>query len=117
MSEYNRLALMLCVIIVLVIAIFSISYMLKARNYNWEKISAYECGFQAFEDARSRFDVKYYLVGILFIIFDVEIIFLFPWSLYIDGLFLEGVVSMIIFLYVLIVGFIYEWRKGALDWY
>ena len=84
-----------------------------------EKLSAYECGFEAFEDARMKFDVRYYLVAILFIIFDLEIAFLFPWALALKGDEGAGVpafVAMVVFLGVLTVGFIYEWKKGALEW-
>lgn len=80
------------------------------------KNSPYECGFEAFEDARMKFDVRYYLVAILFIIFDLEIAFLFPWAVVLDEIGLFGLVAMAIFLGILIVGFIYEWRKGALEW-
>lgn len=80
------------------------------------KLSPYECGFEAFEDARMKFDVRYYLVAILFIIFDLEIAFLFPWAVSMDGIGLFGVLAMGIFLAVLVVGFIYEWKKGALEW-
>jgi len=80
------------------------------------KASPYECGFEAFEDTRMRFDVRYYLVAILFIIFDLEIAFLFPWAVSLDRIGLFGLVTMGIFLAVLVVGFIYEWRKGALEW-
>jgi NADH-quinone oxidoreductase subunit A len=81
-----------------------------------EKLSPYECGFEAFENARMKFDVRYYLVAILFIIFDLEIAFLFPWAVVLDEIGLFGFVSMMIFLAVLVVGFIYEWMKGALEW-
>jgi NADH-quinone oxidoreductase subunit A len=81
-----------------------------------DKLSPYECGFEAFEDSRMRFDVRYYLVAILFIIFDLEIAFLFPWAVSLDRVGLFGLVAMGIFLAVLVVGFIYEWRKGALEW-
>ncbi len=81
-----------------------------------EKLSAYECGFEAFDDARRRFDVRFYLVAILFIIFDLEIAFLFPWAVSLADIGLFGFFSMIAFLAVLTVGFIYEWNKGALDW-
>ncbi|MGD9945048.1 MAG: NADH-quinone oxidoreductase subunit A [Burkholderiaceae bacterium] len=81
-----------------------------------EKLSPYECGFEAFEDARMKFDVRYYLVAILFILFDLEIAFLFPWAVSLDAIGLFGFVSMMIFLAVLVVGFVYEWMKGALDW-
>ena len=81
-----------------------------------DKVSPYECGFEAFEDTRMRFDVRYYLVAILFIIFDLEIAFLFPWAVSLDQVGLFGLIAMGIFLMVLVVGFIYEWRKGALEW-
>jgi NADH-quinone oxidoreductase subunit A len=81
-----------------------------------EKLSAYECGFEAFEDTRMRFDVRYYLVAILFIIFDLEIAFLFPWAVSLDTIGRFGLAAMGIFLAILVVGFIYEWKKGALEW-
>lgn len=117
MVEYNRIWIMFCIDITLVLIIFGLSIILMYRNYNMEKVSAYECGFQPFEDTRNRFDVKFYLVAILFIIFDIEIIYLFPWALGIDEIFFEGIISMILFIYILTIGFIYEWKKGALDWY
>lgn len=85
------------------------------RPYN-EKLSPYECGFEAFEDARMKFDVRYYLVAILFILFDLEIAFLFPWAVVLNEIGLFGFVAMMIFLVILIIGFIYEWMKGALEW-
>jgi NADH-quinone oxidoreductase subunit A len=81
-----------------------------------EKLSAYECGFEAFEDARARFDVRYYLVAILFIVFDLEIAFLFPWAVALPSIGGFGLWAMGIFLFILVVGFIYEWKKGALEW-
>ncbi|MEX2297678.1 MAG: NADH-quinone oxidoreductase subunit A, partial [Dongiaceae bacterium] len=81
-----------------------------------EKLSPYECGFEAFEDARMKFDVRYYLVAILFILFDLEIAFLFPWAVVLQDIGWFGLVAMLIFLAVLVVGFIYEWKKGALEW-
>jgi NADH-quinone oxidoreductase subunit A len=81
-----------------------------------EKLSPYECGFEAFEDARMKFDVRYYLVAILFILFDLEIAFMFPWAIVLNEIGLFGYVAMVIFLSILIVGFIYEWMKGALEW-
>jgi len=83
---------------------------------NREKLSAYECGFEAFDDARARFDVRYYLVAILFIVFDLEIAFLFPWAVALKDIGTQGLVAMGIFLAILVVGFIYEWKKGALEW-
>ena len=87
-----------------------------AQNPDSEKLSPYECGFEAFEDARMKFDVRYYLVAILFIIFDLEIAFLFPWAVSLDAIGRFGLAAMGIFLTVLVVGFVYEWRKGALEW-
>jgi len=81
-----------------------------------EKLSAYECGFEAFEDTRARFDVRYYLVAILFIVFDLEIAFLFPWAVALEQVGTPGLVAMGVFLFILVVGFAYEWKKGALEW-
>jgi NADH-quinone oxidoreductase subunit A len=81
-----------------------------------EKLSAYECGFEAFEDTRARFDVRYYLVAILFIVFDLEIAFLFPWAVALKDIGTPGLVAMGVFLFILVVGFAYEWKKGALEW-
>ncbi len=90
--------------------------MLGPHRPNPEKLSAYECGFEPFEDARMKFDVRYYLVAILFILFDLEIAFLFPWAIVLKEIGMFGFVAMMIFLGVLVVGFIYEWKKGALEW-
>lgn len=92
------------------------SLLLSWRRPDVNKLSAYECGFDAFDDARSKFDVRFYLVAILFIIFDLEIAFLFPWAVSLGDIGLFGFWSMVMFLGVLTVGFIYEWKKGALDW-
>jgi NADH-quinone oxidoreductase subunit A len=86
------------------------------RRGDAEKLSAYECGFEAFEDTRARFDVRYYLVAILFIVFDLEIAFLFPWAVSMSETGTLGLIAMGIFLFILVVGFIYEWKKGALEW-
>jgi NADH-quinone oxidoreductase subunit A len=86
------------------------------QNPDSEKLSPYECGFEAFEDARMKFDVRYYLVAILFILFDLEIAFLFPWAIVLQDIGWFGLISMLIFLAILVVGFIYEWKKGALEW-
>jgi NADH-quinone oxidoreductase subunit A len=92
------------------------SLVLGTYHPDSEKLSPYECGFEAFEDARMKFDVRYYLVAILFILFDLEIAFLVPWAISLKEIGLLGFVSMIIFLAILVVGFIYEWMKGALEW-
>ncbi len=93
-----------------------ISRLIGVHRPDSEKLSPYECGFEAFEDARMKFDVRYYLVAILFILFDLEIAFLFPWAVVLDDIGVFGFVSMMIFLGILVVGFIYEWKKGALEW-
>ena len=98
--------------LVLMIAPFVVAY----KQPDPEKLSAYECGFEPFEDARIRFDVRYYLVAILFIIFDLEVAFLFPWAVSLGDIGMFGFWSMIVFLAVLTIGFIYEWKKGALEW-
>jgi NADH-quinone oxidoreductase subunit A len=92
------------------------SYMLAQQKPDSEKASAYECGFEAFADARTKFDVRFYLVAILFIIFDLEVAFLFPWAVSLKDIGVFGFLSMVVFLGVLTVGFVYEWKKGALDW-
>ncbi|RDD62162.1 NADH-quinone oxidoreductase subunit A [Ferruginivarius sediminum] len=92
------------------------SYIIARQRPDPEKVSAYECGFEAFDDARSRFDVRFYLVSILFIIFDLEVAFLFPWAVSLKETGVFGFWSMVIFLGILTIGFIYEWKKGALEW-
>jgi len=87
-----------------------------AQNPDSEKLSPYECGFEAFEDARMKFDVRYYLVAILFILFDLEIAFLFPWAIVLQDIGWFGLIAMFVFLGILVVGFLYEWKKGALEW-
>jgi NADH-quinone oxidoreductase subunit A len=91
-------------------------WLLAPNRPDSEKLSPYECGFEAFEDARMKFDVRYYLVAILFILFDLEIAFLFPWATVIDEVGLFGFLAMMVFLGILVVGFVYEWMKGALEW-
>ena len=93
-----------------------LGWVLGPRRPDGEKVSPYECGFEAFEDSRTKFDVRYYLVAILFIIFDLEIAFLFPWAVSLDAIGGFGLLSMGVFLGVLVIGFIYEWKKGALEW-
>jgi NADH-quinone oxidoreductase subunit A len=119
---YNFLANYLSIILFLFIALglsigfILLNYLVAPNNPDPEKLSAYECGFEAFDDSRMEFDVRFYLVAILFIIFDLEIAFLFPWAISLGNIGLLGFWSMIIFLSVLTVGFIYEWKKGALEW-
>jgi len=98
------------------LGLLALGVILSPKHPDKAKNSAYECGFTAFEDARMRFDVRYYLVAILFIIFDLEIAFLFPWAVALDEIGTFGLIAMAIFLGVLVIGFIYEWKKGALEW-
>lgn len=93
-----------------------IGFVLAPRRPDSEKLSPYECGFEAFEDSRMKFDVRYYLVAILFIIFDLEIAFLFPWAVVLKDIGMFGFLAMVLFLGILVIGFIYEWKKGALQW-
>ena len=94
----------------------ALSRLLGVHHPDPEKLSPYECGFEAFEDARMKFDVRYYLVAILFILFDLEIAFLFPWAVVLHEIGTFGLISMLLFLAILVVGFVYEWKKGALEW-
>ena len=114
--EYLNILIFIIIATLLSFIIFFLNYFLILREYDIEKVSAYECGFEPFEDSRNAFDVRFYLVAILFIIFDLEIAFLFPWSSIVNLLSSFGFWAMIYFLLILTVGFIYEWQKGALDW-
>jgi NADH-quinone oxidoreductase subunit A len=114
--DYLPLAVFIAVALVIGIALLVVPYLLAYKQPDPEKLSAYECGFNAFDDARMKFDVRFYLVAILFIIFDLEVSFLFPWAVAFGDLGLYGFWSMMVFLGVLTIGFIYEWRKGALEW-
>lgn len=98
------------------VVMIALGFVLGTRRPDAEKLSPYECGFEAFEDSRMKFDVRFYLVAILFIIFDLEIAFLFPWAVVLDKIGMVGYLSMMLFLGILVVGFIYEWKKGALEW-
>ena len=106
----------LAIAIVLSIGFIIVNYICSPKKPDPEKLSAYECGFEPFNDSRMEFDVRFYLVAILFIIFDLEIAFLFPWAISLGKIGFLGFISMMIFLAILTVGFIYEWKKGALDW-
>ena len=116
LSEYLSIIIFLFISLLLSIGFIVINYIASPSNPDPEKLSAYECGFEAFDNARIEFDVRFYLVAILFIIFDLEIAFLFPWAISLGNIGLYGFISMMIFLMILTVGFIYEWKKGALDW-
>jgi len=114
----NYLPVLIFIVIGAVVgaAMIALGFVLAPNRPDSEKNSPYECGFEAFEDSRMKFDVRYYLVAILFIIFDLEIAFLFPWAVVLDQIGMAGFWAMMIFLGVLVVGFIYEWKKGALEW-
>lgn len=116
LSEYFPIVVFLGVSTGLGLALLVIGQLISPKKPGAEKGSPYECGFEAFEDARSRFDVRYYLIAILFIVFDLEIAFLFPWALVFDAIGIEAIIAMAVFLGVLVIGFVYEWKKGALEW-
>jgi NADH-quinone oxidoreductase subunit A len=116
LAEYFPILLFLLVGIGVGVAPMVLGKLLAPSKPDPEKLSPYECGFEAFEDARMKFDVRYYLVAILFILFDLEIAFLFPWATVINDIGLPGFLSMMLFLIILTVGFVYEWMKGALEW-
>ncbi len=116
LNDYLPLAVFLGVALVIGGALMIAPFLVAVRNPDPEKVSAYECGFNAFDDARMKFDVRFYLVSILFIIFDLEIAFLFPWAAAFGDMAALGFWSMMTFLGVLTVGFIYEWKTGALEW-
>ena len=116
LREYFPILIFLVIAGGLATAMVAASYVLGRQRPDSEKLSPYECGFEPFDDARIRFDVRYYLVAILFIIFDLEVAFLFPWAVTLGRIGLFGFWSMMLFLAVLTIGFIYEWKKGALEW-
>ena len=116
LKEYLSIIIFLFVALGLSIGFIVLNFFLSPKNPDPEKLSAYECGFEAFSDSRMEFDVRFYLVAILFIIFDLEIAFLFPWAISLGKIGIFGFWSMMVFLAVLTIGFIYEWKKGALEW-
>lgn len=116
LMQYLPIVIFIGVALVIGLALLIAPFIIAYQQPDTEKLSAYECGFNAFDDARMKFDVRFYLVSILFIIFDLEVAFLFPWAVAFKDVGLFGFWSMVIFLGVLTIGFIYEWRKGALEW-
>ena len=116
LGAYFPILLFIAIAVGLAVVIVLASFIIARQRPDSEKLSPYECGFEPFADARSQFDVRFYLVVILFIIFDLEVAFLFPWAVTLGAIGLFGFWSMIVFLAVLTVGFIYEWKKGALEW-
>jgi NADH-quinone oxidoreductase subunit A len=116
LAEYFPILLFILVGLATGVVLPLLGLLLAPNKPDPEKLSPYECGFEAFEDARMKFDVRYYLVAILFILFDLEIAFLFPWAVVINDIGLAGFLAMMLFLAILTVGFVYEWMKGALEW-
>jgi NADH-quinone oxidoreductase subunit A len=116
LENYFPILLFIAVGVVMGAAPVLLGFIVAPSKPDSEKLSPYECGFEAFEDARMKFDVRYYLIAILFILFDLEIAFLFPWAIVLKEIGIFGFVSMMVFLGILVVGFIYEWMKGALEW-
>jgi NADH-quinone oxidoreductase subunit A len=116
LTDYLSIIIFLFIALLISIGFILINFISSPSNPDPEKLSAYECGFDAFDDSRMEFDVRFYLVAILFIIFDLEIAFLFPWAITLGKIGVFGFWSMMIFLAVLTIGFIYEWKKGALEW-
>ena len=116
LREYLPILIFLGIAVGLAAIIILASFVLARQKPDAEKVSAYECGFAPFNDARRQFDVRFYLVAILFIIFDLEVAFLFPWAISLGSIGMAGFWSMMVFLAILTVGFIYEWKKGALEW-
>ena len=116
LSSYLPIVIFLGIAMVIGVALLVAPFLVAYRQPDPEKLSAYECGFNAFDDARMKFDIRFYLVSILFIIFDLEVAFLFPWAVSFGAIGWFGFLSMMLFLGVLTIGFIYEWKKGALEW-
>jgi len=116
LENYLPVLVFIGVGLVVGVVMIALGFVLGTRHPDDEKLSPYECGFEAFEDTRMKFDVRFYLVAILFIIFDLEIAFLFPWAVVLDKIGMVGYVAMFVFLTILVIGFIYEWKKGALEW-
>lgn len=114
--QYTSVFIFINIATILGMVIFYASYVIATQRQDFEKISAYECGFSPFDETRSPFDIKFFLVSILFLIFDLEVLFLFPWCLTLGQIGLFGFSTMMIFLIVLAIGFVYEWKKGGLDW-
>jgi len=116
LANYAPILIFIIIAGVMSVFLLAVGFTFGRGGKDKDKLAPYECGFEAFEDSRMRFDVRYYLVAILFIIFDLEIAFLFPWAVSLDAIGTFGLLAMGVFLAVLVVGFVYEWRKGALEW-
>ena len=116
LNNYLTIIIFLAIALIFSLGFLILNFAFSPKNPDPEKLSAYECGFDPFNDSRMEFDIRFYLVAILFIIFDLEIAFLFPWAISLGNIGILGFSSMMIFLFILTIGFIYEWKKGALDW-
>ena len=116
LNNYLTIIIFLAIALILSLGFVLLNFAFSPKNPDPEKLSAYECGFEPFNDSRMEFDIRFYLVAILFIIFDLEIAFLFPWAITLGNIGYFGFFSMMLFLFILTIGFIYEWKKGALDW-
>jgi len=116
LNNYLTIIIFLTIALLLSLGFVVMNFAFSPKNPDPEKLSAYECGFEPFNDSRMEFDIRFYLVAILFIIFDLEIAFLFPWAITLGNIGYFGFFSMMLFLFILTIGFIYEWKKGALDW-
>ncbi|MDX8392595.1 MAG: NADH-quinone oxidoreductase subunit A [Mariprofundaceae bacterium] len=115
-TQYAPIFIFIVIAIAMGAAPLVLTIFVATQKPNAEKLSAYECGFEAFEDARMQFDVRFYLLAILFVVFDIEAAFMFPWAIVLDAIGLFGLVEMLLFLLILVVGYVYAWRKGALQW-
>ena len=116
LQQYLRILVFIAVATAIGVVLLGLGFLLGRGNKDDEKLSPYECGFEPFDDARTKFDIRFYLVALLFIIFDLEVAFLFPWAISLKEIGIFGYLSMMFFLFILTIGFIYEWRKGALEW-
>ena len=115
-TEYFNILIFTFVSILLVFILSFLSYLVSPKNINVEKLSAYECGFEPFDESRKSFDIQFYIVGVLFLIFDLEIAFMFPWAVSLSNIGLFGFWTMMCFYFFINIGFVYEWQRGALDW-
>lgn len=115
-EAYIPVLLFVLVAIAVAVGILMFTSLIKSSKYNKVKLQPYECGIEPDTDARGRYSVRYYLIGMLFVIFDVETVFMFPWAVIMDELLLFGLIEMLVFLFILVIGYVYAWRKGALEW-
>jgi NADH:ubiquinone oxidoreductase subunit 3 (subunit A) len=115
-SEYFNILVFTFISIIIASILLILSYAISPKSINMEKLSTYECGFEPFDEARKSFDIQFFLIGVLFLVFDLEIAFLLPWAVTLNRIGLFGFWTMILFFYLLTIGFIYEWQRGALDW-